>query len=65
MPDRLPIEAGGGVSLMQKTLFVLIFARVAVPAGIAQQGGPQFGGGQVGNYNGYAFVSTRSLPLPR
>jgi hypothetical protein len=36
----------------------------AAPAGIAQQGGPQFGGGQVGNYNGYAFVECTAEKKP-
>ena len=40
---------------------VVIFA---APAGTAQQGGPQFGGGGAAQYNGYAFVECTASNAP-
>jgi hypothetical protein len=43
---------------------MLLFALCAVPAGTAQTGLPQFGGGQSANYVGYAFVECTAANKP-
>ena len=49
---------------MRAAGFILAFGLVAAPAGIAQQGGPQFGGGGAANYNGYGFVECTASNAP-
>ena len=41
---------------MRAAVFILAFLLAAAPTGVAQQGGPQIGGGGPANYNGYGFV---------
>jgi hypothetical protein len=41
---------------MRVAAFILAFVLSAVLPGMAQQGGPQFGGGGAAQYNGYASV---------
>jgi hypothetical protein len=49
---------------MRVAVFMLLFALCAVPAGTAQTGLPQFGGGQAANYVGYAFVECTAAKQP-
>src|SRR5918993_1449514 len=56
--------SSGGTHLMRVAVFILAFVFCAVPRGIAQQGGPQFGGGGPANYNGYGFVECTAANTP-
>ena len=49
---------------MRVAVFMVLFALCAVPAGTAQTGLPQFGGGQAANYVGYAFVECTAANTP-
>ena len=49
---------------MRVAVFILAFVFCAVPRGIAQQGGPQLGGGGPANYNGYGFVECTAGNTP-
>ena len=49
---------------MRVAVFMLLFAFGTVPAGTAQTGLPQFGGGGGANYGGYAFVECTAASKP-
>ncbi len=49
---------------MRVAVFIFAFVLLAGPAGIAQQGGPQFGGGGAAQYGGYAFVECTATNAP-
>ena len=49
---------------MRVAVFMLLFALCLVPAGNAQTGLPQFGGGAAANYGGYAFVECTAANKP-
>jgi hypothetical protein len=49
---------------MRMAVFIVAFVLAAAPAGIAQQGGPQLGGGGAAQYNGYAFVECTAANAP-
>jgi hypothetical protein len=49
---------------MRKAVLILAGVLLAMPAGGAQTGGPQFGGGGATQYNGYAFVECTAANKP-
>jgi hypothetical protein len=49
---------------MRVAVLIVGLVFLAAPAGIAQQSGPQFGGGGAAQYNGYAFVECTASNAP-
>lgn len=49
---------------MRIAVLIVAFVFCAVPAGLAQQGGPTFGGAAATQYRGYAFVECTASNAP-
>jgi hypothetical protein len=51
-------------NIMRVAVLIVAFVFCAGPAGIAQRGGPQFGGGGSAQYAGYAFAECTASNTP-